>query len=272
MNYIRYSILGFSQQAACQFVRSEEKNGKQVEQRLDVVDLLIVNHIADFPNRKGVVKQIINDKTYFWVSYSEILEELPILGIKKQALADRFTKLEAFGIIERVFSTVGKMQNTSMFRMGDAYEQLKYATKDGVSYSTTTPSRSQVQDIDNSNNITEKESITDVMPKKFDFRAAMISLGVKPNVVDTWITIRKRKSANNSEIAFNSTKRQIDLAYDRYGVSPNTCIQISAENSWMGFKAEWLNGMDLSFYAEQERVDDKPKQLPLFDDSGEWQG
>ena len=109
------------------------------------------------------------------------------------------------------------------------------------------------------------------MPKKFDFRAAMISLGVKPNVVDTWITIRKRKSANNSEIAFNSTKRQIDLAYDRYGVSPNTCIQISAENSWMGFKAKWLNGMDLSFYAEQERVDDKPKQLPLFDDSGEWQ-
>lgn len=130
------------------------------------------------------------------------------------------------------------------------------------------------RDYSNNNSTIEsnKKTEKDISTAKFDFRAAMISLGVKPNVVDTWITIRKRKSANNSEIAFNSTKRQIDLAYDRYGVSPNTCIQISAENSWMGFKAEWLNGMDLSFYAEQERVDDKPKQLPLFDDSGEWQG
>ena len=269
MNYIRYSILGFSQKAACQFVRSEEKNGKQVEQRLDVVDLLIVNHIADFPNRKGVVKQIINDKTYFWVSYSEILEELPILGIKKQALADRFTKLEAFGIIERVFSTVGKMQNTSMFRMGDAYEQLKYAPNEEVSYSTTTPSRSQVQDIDNSNNIAEEESITDVMPKKFDFRSSVIGLGVPPNIVDDWLKVRKTKRASNTETAFNLMEKEVAKACELYPMAtPEILVKIAVERNWMGVRCDFYRNVNFSDYID-EQPKEAARQLPLFDEK--WQ-
>lgn len=110
-----------------------------------------------------------------------------------------------------------------------------------------------------------------ISTSKFDFRAALLSLGVKPEVADTWIAVRKKKSANNSELAFNSTKRQIDIAYERFGASPNTCIRVSAENSWMGFKAEWLVGIDLSFYDEEERKN-KQIQFPIYDDNGEWQG
>ena len=88
---LRFSILGFAQERV---VDVRAMCGTK-ELRLDVTDLLLLNQIADFPNRSTVMKIIEDDKIFFWIAYSEILSELPILNMKKQALRDRFDKLVA---------------------------------------------------------------------------------------------------------------------------------------------------------------------------------
>ena len=118
---LRFSILGFSQER----VMGVKAMDGTKELRLDVTDLLLLNQIADFPNRGQVMKIIENDKIFFWMAYSEILGELPILNMKKQALRDRFDKLVTLGLLEK---KVSKMSSMTFFRLTDKYESLKYDT------------------------------------------------------------------------------------------------------------------------------------------------
>ena len=118
---LRFSILGFAQERVIEITANE--GGKEI--RLDVTDLLLLNQIADFPNRKCVMKIIEEEKIFFWMSYSEILGELPILNLKKQALRDRFDKLIALGLLEKRTS---RANNMTFFRLTDVYEKLKYGS------------------------------------------------------------------------------------------------------------------------------------------------
>ena len=118
---LRYSIFGFSQERVMS-VRATQ-GGKEL--RLDVTDLLLLNQVADFPNRSNIVKVLEGEKMFFWMSYSEFLEELPILNLKKQALRDRFDKLVTLGLLEKI---VNKANNMTLFRLTDMYEKLKYGS------------------------------------------------------------------------------------------------------------------------------------------------
>lgn len=118
---LRFSILGFAQDRVIEVCT---KNGTK-EIRLDITDLLLLNQIADFPNRSSVMKIIEDDKIFFWMSYAEILEELPILNMKKQALRDRLDKLVILGLLEK---RIGKTSNMTFFRLTSKYESLKYDT------------------------------------------------------------------------------------------------------------------------------------------------
>lgn len=81
----------------------------------------------------------------------------------------------------------------------------------------------------------EKEDNKLSSKKKFDFKQALIDIGVEESVVDDWIAVRKTKKATQTETAFNKVKNQIDLCY----ASANDCITLAVERSWAGFKAEW---------------------------------
>lgn len=165
---MRYSIFGFNQEKVCNLSAIVHNNGKDVIVRLDTTDLLILNHIADFPNRSKIVKRIIDEKVFFWISYDEILNELPILGIKKQALADRFKKYVILHIAKQeLIALDSKHQNATFFCLTDVYESLLYEKEgygsqlqEGMVVNYDTPSHSQLQDIYNNtsnNNITNNK-------------------------------------------------------------------------------------------------------------------
>lgn len=118
---MRYSILGFNQKQV--IAVTKEVEGKTY--RLDTVDLLIIKEMADFMNRTGVVKHSVNDKDFFWISYTLILEDLPILDMKKGALKARIEKMCLLGVLEKeiVTTSYGLM---SVFRLGDVYEKMIY--------------------------------------------------------------------------------------------------------------------------------------------------
>lgn len=128
---MKYSILGFYQPAVLAIAKDvivEQKTGeypKTKTLKLDCIDLLILRDVADFMNRKKIIKYTVDDKIYFSIQYSAIIEDLPILGIKQQALSDRLSKLVELELLEKV---VIKNQAGSFvaFRLGENYESIKY--------------------------------------------------------------------------------------------------------------------------------------------------
>ena len=128
---MKYSILGFNQEEVLKCKTTIDANGKRKEVCIDVVDLLILQCVADFMNRRHIYKYMINDKMYFSIQYKTLLEDLPILNIGKQALRDRIDKLVLFNLLEK--EVVKNEQGTFVvFRIGPRYEQLMYKKNEEV--------------------------------------------------------------------------------------------------------------------------------------------
>lgn len=72
--------------------------------------------------------------------------------------------------------------------------------------------------------------------KKFSFKKSLLDLGVNEMVVDTFLEVRKKKKAVNSELAFTKISNEIIKS----GLTPNDAITIAAEKSWSGFEADWV--------------------------------
>ena len=72
--------------------------------------------------------------------------------------------------------------------------------------------------------------------KRFDFKNALIEIGVSPEVAEDWMQVRKAAKATNTETAFNRIKHEIEKS----GLSANECITIAVSRSWRGFQADWV--------------------------------
>lgn len=115
----------------------------------------------------------------------------------------------------------------------------------------------------------KEESITDVMPKKFDFRSSVIGLGVPPNIVDDWLKVRKTKRASNTETAFNLMEKEVAKACELYPMAtPEILVKIAVERNWMGVRCDFYRNVNFSDYID-EQPKEAARQLPLFDEK--WQ-
>lgn len=123
---MKYSITGFSQEKVIAIAKTvKDKQGREKTYRLDATDLLILQEMADFMNRKKIIKHIIDDEEYFSIRYDAILEDLPILDMQKRALRDRVEKICLLGILERrvIKDSTGSW---AVFRLTEKYEELIY--------------------------------------------------------------------------------------------------------------------------------------------------
>lgn len=89
----------------------------------------------------------------------------------------------------------------------------------------------------------ENGNENEIKNSKYNFKSSLLHLGVDENIASDWLKVRKAKKASNTETAFKSIQNQIAKS----GLSPNECIKIAAENSWSGFKAEWINNNKTPF-------------------------
>lgn len=90
--------------------------------------------------------------------------------------------------------------------------------------------------IDSRNKDNRKDSSKDNNISRFDFRSALLNLGVSVETADTWMEVRRRAKAVNSELAFKDLCTEIAKS----GQPAEECIRIAAVNSWRGFKADYL--------------------------------
>lgn len=82
----------------------------------------------------------------------------------------------------------------------------------------------------------DKSSLVYNKANKFDFLNSLGNIGVSEGTARDWMAVRKNKKATNTETAFKSIEREIL----KTGRPAEECIRIAVENSWSGFKAEWL--------------------------------
>jgi len=87
------------------------------------------------------------------------------------------------------------------------------------------------------NSLVTKDIVTSV--PKFNFKSELLALGVDNEILEDWLTVRKKKKAANTKTAFAGLMTEITKS----GLSVPDAIKVSAENSWSGFKADWYNNL-----------------------------
>lgn len=113
---MKYTIEGFSQVAALKF--KDIIGGKTIQ--IDITDLSILRWLVDFYPK--MPKMEIDGNSYVWISYKALLNDMPLLDIKKVALANRLKKMAYFGILDFKLLTNGNTY--TYYSFGKNYEKL----------------------------------------------------------------------------------------------------------------------------------------------------
>lgn len=117
---MKYTIEGFSQEAALDMQTTITENGRTKTIKLDIVDLTILRWIVDFyPNMK---KTIIDGTEYAWVDYTAFIEDMPLLGLSNQSLYKRCIKMVQLGVLKH--KTVRSKGTFSYYGFGPEYPRL----------------------------------------------------------------------------------------------------------------------------------------------------
>ncbi|MGG7214894.1 hypothetical protein ACQPUY_14985 [Clostridium nigeriense] len=72
---------------------------KIMELNLDVKDVTILRYFDDFRNSGKMNYEVIEGVKYYWISYQNIENELPFLGLGKRTIMMRMLKLRDLGIL-----------------------------------------------------------------------------------------------------------------------------------------------------------------------------
>ncbi|WP_315115501.1 conserved phage C-terminal domain-containing protein [uncultured Clostridium sp.] len=106
---MKYTILGFKQSELVKF-------------GLDTVDALILRYFVDFKDSGRMVKEEIDNGIYYWVKYEGIIESLPILKLKKDAVYRRLKKMSNVNILEH--KTIIENGMFSYYGIGSKFIEL----------------------------------------------------------------------------------------------------------------------------------------------------
>nr|UVX75252.1 MAG: Replication initiator protein A (RepA) N-terminus [Bacteriophage sp.] len=132
---MKYTIEGFSQEAALDMQTTINENGHAKTIKLDIVDLTILRWIVDFyPNMK---KTIIDGTEYAWVDYTAFIEDMPLLGLSNQSLYKRCIKMVHLGILKH--KTVRSKGTFSYYGFGPEYPRLVSRSNKTTNATAPTP-------------------------------------------------------------------------------------------------------------------------------------
>lgn len=97
---------------------------KIIEFKLDVKDVTILKYFDDFRKSGRMNYQVIEGVKYYWISYQNIENELPFLGLGKRTIMMRMLKLRDLGILSHYTKKEGG--TFSFYALGERYKELVY--------------------------------------------------------------------------------------------------------------------------------------------------
>ena len=95
---------------------------KIMELNLDVKDVTILRYFDDFRKSGKMNYEEIEGVKYYWISYQNIENELPFLGLGKRSIMIRMLKLRDLGILSHYTKKEGG--TFSFYALGDKYKEL----------------------------------------------------------------------------------------------------------------------------------------------------
>lgn len=117
---MKYTLEGFSQEAALNMRTTVIENGRTKTIKLDLIDLTILRWIVDFyPSMK---KTIIEGVEYAWLDYKSFVEDMPLLGLSNQSLYKRCMKMVQVGVLTH--KTLRSGGTFSYYGFGPEYQRL----------------------------------------------------------------------------------------------------------------------------------------------------
>lgn len=240
---MKYNVLGFYQPRA-------------VELGLCSDDLLVLRWFVDFAGTPKMRTMIIDNQIYYWVNYSTVLEELPILRISKQTLYKKhFTNLCNANVL--IHKQVKDGGNFSYYCYGINYETLVYlqseedplvknndlmskSTKGSVEMYQTLMSKSTKQRLDNNIiNLQDNKIEKEIYKEKIGQIPTDVQNSLISNIFNYWnskdiIKHKELTDAINKAITKalkTYTEEEIKKYINRYD-------KVLKDNSWF-FDYKW---------------------------------
>lgn len=99
---------------------------------LDLSDLVILKWIAELSGRVSAKKKLIEEKTFVWVKYDTLLEDIPFIGIKKRALQTRLENLVGIGLLYHFHDT--EKGSFSYYALTENYEKIIYDSEGSAKF------------------------------------------------------------------------------------------------------------------------------------------
>lgn len=180
-----------------------------------------------------------------------------VCGCTDRTVRETLTKLEDRGFIKKFRFMDGNVLRVA-YSVSDGWERQtgeKISTPEKISDTPGKNFRSTPEKIsDNIHTDIDKDiqegSLSGAPARgKFDFRQAILDLGVTPETADAWMEVRRRAKAVNSELAFRDVAAQIEKS----GHSAEECIYKAAAKSWRGFEAAWMEDRQPAQQRQQPR-------------------
>lgn len=237
---MKYTLEGFSQEAALSMQATITENGRTKTIKLDLIDLTILRWIVDFfPNMK---KTIIDGTEYAWLDYSAFVEDMPLLGLSNQSLYKRCMKMVQLGILKH--QTVRIKGTFSYYGFGPEYARLiscprtaaqaPTPTQDPWAGSTnTTPEQFQQP---------AAEPEAKPQPKKtrktHSFDAIIDNYTSDPKTKDllgAWLQNRKAKRAAMTDRAIQGNIDKLDRTAQESRMSVNDYLDEVICRGWTAF-------------------------------------
>ncbi len=172
---------------------------KIMELNLDVKDVTILRYFDDFRKSGKMNYEEIDGVKYYWISYQNIENELPFLGLGKRSIMMRMLKLRDLGILSHYTKKEGG--TFSFYALGDKYKEL-------LSSNINNDYENKNSNIEkNINNNTTKNKFEDLMDEniineeisdKYDF------------LNSTEDILNKEGKYNNYNIESQLTKNSVD--------------------------------------------------------------
>lgn len=221
-------------------------------------EAIILQHFHFWNQRARNLPEMHREgRVWFYRSVAEMREVFPYLSDGNvrtaiQHLIDRGLVTKGDFSERSMYKATWYSLNDSAIRLFDLQETVNPFIESQNGF------RDSGKCIDNSNKDNRKDNKKDNI-LHFDFRAALLGLGVSVETADTWLEVRRRAKAVNSELAFKDLCTEIAKS----GQPAEECIRIAAASSWRGFKAEYLRPRNMVAGQPQQRPTLSPEERTL---------
>lgn len=256
---MRYSIMGFNQEALLSITKQVEKDGKITTLELDVSDTLILNYIMTAAASPSMQKIQEDNYVYVWIKRSKLLEDLPILNIKEIMLSKRLEKLVELKLLKRkTVTNEAHKGSKSYYAITEMLEKAVFSDiKNCTSENTTTYNKLYAE---SDTTYTKLYAKTESDIKNYTSDSKLNSNN-KLNKDSKLNTISKDIVPKNSEIkntsTFNKPKKQ--NLYDK-------CVNVIDDYLTDFADKDKLKELLITYLSVRLSIKDKPMYL------GQWKG